>query len=63
MPDVDAVGLYRWNGLEGRTPDQTFIRGDAAKFTDWQLGVNFSVPLGLRAIACRIAPVGIGPDA
>lgn len=48
LPDVDAVGVYRWNGLEGRTPDQTFIRGDASKFTDWQLGVNFSVPLGLR---------------
>ena len=46
LPDVDAVGLYRWNGLEGRTPDQTFIRGDAAKFTDWQLGVNFFRPVG-----------------
>ncbi len=48
MPRLDATGLYRWNGLEGRTPDRQFLASDAGQFTGWELGVNFSVPLGLR---------------
>ncbi len=48
LPRVDAVALYRWNGLEGRMPDGTFIRTSPGAFTEWQFGVNFSVPLGLR---------------
>jgi outer membrane protein TolC len=47
LPRLDGVALYRWNGLEGRTP--TGLRlDDNGQFTDWELGVNFSVPLGLR---------------
>jgi outer membrane protein TolC len=47
LPRLDGVALYRWNGLEGRTP--TGIRlSDNGDFQDWELGVNFSVPLGLR---------------
>ena len=48
LPSVDVNGLYRWNGLEGRTPDQQILSSRAGQFTEWQLGVNFSVPLGLR---------------
>lgn len=48
QPRLDAVALYRWNGLEGRMPDGTMIGTDGSEFTDWTLGVNFSVPLGLR---------------
>lgn len=48
MPRLDATALYRWNGLEGRTPDRGYIASDPGQFTGWQLGVNFSVPLGLR---------------
>lgn len=48
LPRLDAVALYRWNGLEGRLPDGAFVRADPNDFTEWQLGVNFSVPLGLR---------------
>ncbi len=48
LPRLDAVALYRWNGLEGRLPDGTFARADPNDFTEWQLGVTFSVPLGLR---------------
>ncbi len=48
LPKLNAVALYRWNGLEGRLPDGTFMRADPNHFTEWQLGVNFSVPLGLR---------------
>ncbi len=48
LPRLDAVALYRWNGLEGRTPDRRLVSSEPGEFTDWQLGVNFSVPLGLR---------------
>ncbi|MFV2067457.1 MAG: TolC family protein [Pirellulales bacterium] len=48
LPAVDAVTLYRWNGLEGRMPNGNGIASGPGQFTDWTLGVNFSVPLGLR---------------
>lgn len=48
LPSVDAVMLYRWNGLEGETPGGARISSGSDQFTDWTLGVNFSVPLGLR---------------
>jgi len=47
-PQLNAVGLYRWNGIEGALPDGSHLRSEAGQFTDWTLGVNFSVPLGLR---------------
>lgn len=48
LPRLDATMLYRWNGLEGTTPSSTRISTEGGQFTDWTLGVNFSVPLGLR---------------
>ncbi len=48
-PQLDTVALYRWNGLEGIAPSGNRVRGDGGDFEDWSLGVNFSVPLGLRA--------------
>jgi len=48
QPRVDAVALYRWNGLEGETPSGSHLSTGSGEFTDWTLGVNFSVPLGLR---------------
>lgn len=48
LPRLDAVGLYRWNGLEGVTPNGSEIRSGSGQFTDWTMGVNFSVPIGLR---------------
>jgi outer membrane protein TolC len=47
-PQLDAVGRYRWNGLEGTMPDGTNLQSLPGQFADWTLGVNFSVPLGLR---------------
>ena len=47
-PQLDAVGLYRWNGLEGEVPNGTTLSSRPGQFTDWTLAVNFSVPLGLR---------------
>jgi len=48
LPQVDATALYRWNGLEGRAPTGEEIRTAPGEFTGWQLGVNVSLPLGLR---------------
>ncbi len=48
-PQLNGVALYRWNGLEGISPAGNTIRSDSGDFEDWSLGVNFSVPLGLRA--------------
>lgn len=47
-PRLDAVALYRWNGLEGETTNGLGVSSNPGQFTDWTLGVNFSVPLGLR---------------
>jgi outer membrane protein TolC len=47
-PRLDATALYRWNGLEGETPNGNRIASGPGQFTDWTLGVNFSVPIGLR---------------
>lgn len=49
LPRLDAVGLYRWNGIEGRMPNGEELDREIDDFTDWTLGVNFSVPLGLRS--------------
>jgi outer membrane protein TolC len=48
LPSVDAVMLYRWNGLEGEMPSGGLVSSGDGQYTDWTLGVNFSVPLGLR---------------
>ncbi len=47
-PNVDALMLYRWNGLDGRTPTGETLTTQGGQFTDWTLGVTFSVPLSLR---------------
>ena len=48
LPQLDGVALYRWNGLEGTTPSGQQLQTGTGANTDWTLGVNFSVPLGLR---------------
>jgi outer membrane protein TolC len=49
LPQLDANVLYRWNGLSGRLPTTgERISSDPGQFTDWSVGINFSVPLGLR---------------
>jgi len=48
-PQLDGVALYRWNGLEGEMPNGNFNSNQPGEFADWNFGVNFSVPLGLRS--------------
>lgn len=49
LPRLDGVAVYRWNGLEGTMPNGNVINQGNRGFDDWTLGVNFAVPLGLRA--------------
>jgi outer membrane protein TolC len=48
LPRLDAVAMYRWNGLSGEMPNEEDLSTRPGTFTDWTVGVNFSVPLGLR---------------
>jgi outer membrane protein TolC len=48
LPRVDARALYRWDALEGRTPDRTWMASGPGQFPGWQFGLDVSVPLGLR---------------
>jgi outer membrane protein TolC len=48
LPRLDAVGSYRWNGLSGEAPNGEHVSTRPGEFTDWSVGVNFSVPLGRR---------------
>lgn len=49
LPEVNATAMYYWNGLSGRTPDRTLVSTGSGDYTGWELGVTFSVPLGLRS--------------
>src|SRR5439155_25031690 len=49
LPQLNGVALYRWNGLEGELPNGNgIVATNPGQFADWTLGVNFSVPIGLR---------------
>lgn len=48
LPTLDGVALYRWDGLNGEMPNGNTINSTPGQFTDWNVGINFSVPLGLR---------------
>jgi len=55
LPQLDATALYRWNGLSGRLPATgERVSSDPSQFTDWTVGINFSVPLGLREGRARV---------
>ncbi len=48
LPSVDAVARYGWNGLEGRTFSGDYLAAHPGDFPGWQLGIDVSMPLGLR---------------
>lgn len=55
LPQLDAVGEYRWNGIEGELlTNGNTVEADASEFTGWRLGIDFSVPLGLRAARAEL---------
>lgn len=47
-PQFDGIANYRWDGLQGEMPNGTLLRSGPGQFAGWNVGVNFSVPLGLR---------------
>ena len=55
LPKLDANALYRWNGLAGTLPTTgQRVSSDHGQFTDWTIGINFAVPLGLREGRARV---------
>ena len=52
LPQLDGVARYRWNGLDGIMPNGSTLRSGA--FNDWTMGINFSVPLGLRLARAQL---------
>jgi outer membrane protein TolC len=48
LPKLNAVASYTWNGLEGIMPNGQELSTGPGQYTNWSVGVNFSVPLGLR---------------
>jgi outer membrane protein TolC len=48
LPQLNLSTTYQWNGLSGVMPNGLPLATAPGQFTDWSVGVNFSVPLGLR---------------
>jgi outer membrane protein TolC len=47
-PQLDLVSYYKWYGLEGVSPTGVRVATQPGQFGDWSVGVNFSLPLGMR---------------
>ena len=54
LPQVNAFGLYRWNGLDGVMPVGDTITSSLNLANDWTLGINFLVPIGLRSSRAQL---------
>jgi outer membrane protein TolC len=48
LPKLNAVASYTFDGLSGTMPNGEDLSTSAGQYTNWTVGVNFSVPLGLR---------------
>jgi outer membrane protein TolC len=57
LPRLDLTGLYRWNGLSGEQLSGERFASGAGQFTDWTIGINFAVPLGLRQARARVREI------
>ncbi len=47
-PQLDGIASYRWDGLRGEMPNGTVLQSGPGQFAGFNVGVNFSVPIGLR---------------
>jgi outer membrane protein TolC len=54
LPQLNGVAMYRWNGLDGTMPNGAGFQSGRGAYNDWTLGVNFSVPLGLRQARAQL---------
>ncbi len=48
LPQLNAVASYQFNGLSGTMPNGDRVSTAPGQFDTWSVGINFSVPLGLR---------------
>jgi outer membrane protein TolC len=48
LPQLNLVGAYTFNGLDGTMGSGSTISTGPGQFSNWSIGVNFSVPFGLR---------------
>ncbi len=54
LPQLDAVGQYRTNGLRGTTPNGSDIENDFFQFNDIQFGLNLRTPVGQRSTRAQM---------
>lgn len=47
-PQLDGIASYRWDGIRGEMPNGSILQSDPGQFAGFNVGVNFSVPIGLR---------------
>jgi outer membrane protein TolC len=48
LPQLNATAMYQWNGLSGTMPNGESLSTEPGQYGNWTVGLNFSVPLGLR---------------
>jgi outer membrane protein TolC len=48
LPQLNAVANYQFNGLSGTMANGDRLSTGPGQFDNWSVGINFSVPLGLR---------------
>ncbi|MCE9604984.1 MAG: TolC family protein [Planctomycetia bacterium] len=58
LPQLDAVALYRWNGVGNQLGD-ALQEMYGTQYTDWQTSMTFTMPLGRRAAAAGIRSAAI----
>ncbi|MCA9011466.1 MAG: TolC family protein [Planctomycetaceae bacterium] len=54
QPQLDAVAVQQWNGLNGRVLNGNRLSSGLDDHTSWTMGVNFSVPLSLRQSRAQV---------
>lgn len=55
QPSLDAIAVHRWNGLSGRlAANGNTVHSPFDQSTGWTMGVNFEVPLSLRASRANV---------
>jgi outer membrane protein TolC len=54
QPQLDAVAVQQWNGLNGRVLNGNRLSSGFDDHTSWTMGVNFSVPLSLRQSRAQV---------
>jgi outer membrane protein TolC len=58
-PQLDMVSFYRFNSLEGDTASGVHLATNPGQFFDWSVGVNLSMPLGLRQDRAKLRGVEV----